>query len=420
MSKLIRFEFKKHFTKGSVAVIFFVFVMINIFRINVIFQDRGLFSKKCLSEYEDEYWECFQMFGGRITNEKIEELMGIYNTVNTKIADRTHSTNYDESSYTYNAYSDEVFFRWFFVDEMKYDYFYKQYANNISRDAHNNLEFYNAANNTYKIRENNEILKVFWGREIGEFAYTEKYLYYLQYDFSALLTLLLCLYAISRVFVYEKETEMETLLITNRKGNQTVAAKIVASFLFVIMISLLFGVLDYIGFSIAFGSFGSNHSPLYSLTNYQNTRLETGLFTFSMLSLAVKIFGIITISMIFLLYSCTFSKVLYSYIASFVTMSALLLMHSAKINPIAGGVDTRILNPVSLIKNRELFDEVHFLNIFNYPIPEDIVAVAAGFGWIILAILLISIFTTKNTLVKKKWRRNKNAGNKNRIEKNIN
>lgn len=417
MIELIKYELKKHFIKLPIVSILIIFGFINIYKINGVFQDKGLFSTKYLHEYKDEYWASFQDFGGEITDEKIKKLMEIYNKTLKKISDRTLNTGYDENSYTYNAYSDEIFFRWFFIDEMKYDYFYKSYANSIITNAYSNVEFYNSINNTYKVRENSEIINLFRGREVTHFNYTEKYLHYLQYDFSTLLILLLCIYAVSRVFIYEKEIEMDKLLITTQKGYQTVTAKITASFLFIIVVTILFGILDYISFSVFFDNFGSKNSPLYSLANFKNTRLNIGLFTFSMLSLLVKTFGILIMSTFFLLCSCIFSKILYCYLSCFIAMIGLILLQDTKTNFIMG-LYGRMINPMSLIKNRELFYEVSFVNILNYPFYKDVVIMIIGLGWIILLISLIYVFSTKNVLVKDNWWRNKYATSNNRVKKN--
>ena len=391
MINLIRFEFKKCFVRRSLVIIIIVFMIVNVYKINTIFKDKGLFSKNGILQYKDVYIELFEDFGGEITEEKIEKLMRIYNNIKEKIADRTYSTGYDEKSYTYNPYNDEIFIRWLFVDELEYDYFYKKYANNISKNAYDNMQLYENLNNKYKCRENYIIANLFYNREITNFNYTEKYLYYLQYDFSTLLIFLICIYAISRVFVLEKEVEMDFLLITTKMGKKTIKAKIIASFLFIIMLTLLFGLLDYISFSVCFKSFGSNDSPLYSLANFKNTRLNMGLLEFSIISLIIKTFGILIVCTCFLLYSCLFSKVIYSYIASFITTYILFQ------------------NPISLLVNRELYKETSFVNVLNFPIYKDAFALVVGFACMILLLLLIYSIAIKNKLLKRSRRRGKYA-----------
>jgi len=117
MIELIKFELKKHYIKRSFILVLILFMLLNIFKINTVFNEKGLFSENKFLEYKDVYKECYEEFGGEITKDKIIKLMQIYNEIQAKIADRTLSTGYDKYSYTYNAYSDEIFFRWLFIDE---------------------------------------------------------------------------------------------------------------------------------------------------------------------------------------------------------------------------------------------------------------------------------------------------------------
>lgn len=209
------------------------------------------------------------------------------------------------------------------------------------------------------------------------------------------------------MFVFEKESGMDLLLITTNKGRQTIKAKIIATFLFVIMVTSIFGILDYIMFSVFFGSFGSNSSPLYSLANYQNTRLNVNLLQYSVISFSVKLLGILVICTFFVLFSCIFSKALYSYLASFISVIVLIRLYDIKTNMIFSSF-AKYINPVSLIMNRELYKETIFINIFCYPIYQDLVAIVVGICWIILSVILINLFARKNNLGKR-TRRSKNA-----------
>lgn len=64
----------------------------------------------------------------------------------------------------------------------------------------------------YEARKNSVIYNLYSERSIPSFAYQEMYNYYLNYDFSTIFVLLLCLYGIVSTFVCEKETQMEMLL----------------------------------------------------------------------------------------------------------------------------------------------------------------------------------------------------------------
>ena len=87
----------------------------------------------------------------------------------------------------------------------------------------------------------------------------------------------------------------------------------------------------------------------------------------------------------------SFSKVIYSYIASFITTYILFQ------------------NPISLLVNRELYKETSFVNVLNFPIYKDAFALVVGFACMILLLLLIYSIAIKNKLLKRSRRRGKYA-----------
>ncbi|MBJ6362490.1 hypothetical protein ACFOQM_14590 [Paenibacillus sp. GCM10012307] len=141
---------------------------------------------------------------------------------------------------------------------MRYAYDYKGYAHQVVAAAQRNVVFYESVGNDGEARKNKAIAERFQGRSISTFTYTEMYKYYVQYDFSALLVLFICIFGLMSVFVLEKETEMDTLLLTTTSGGfRTIGAKLIASFLFVSGISWWFWFADFIAFSVLFGSWDS-------------------------------------------------------------------------------------------------------------------------------------------------------------------
>ncbi len=390
MIKLMKYEIKKHFLKLPVALIILLFLIINCFKIIDTYREKSILSDDNLGAYKSVYWECYKEFGGKITNEKIEKLMSIYRPALEKIADRTLSTDYDKTSYTYNAYSDEIFFRWCFVDEMKYDYYYKNYAEKLVSEAKQNLEFYQSVGNQYKYRESYQIAEKFVGRKINAFRYTEKYLYYVQYDFSLLLILLICIYSLANMFIVEKEAEMANLLLTLKNGRKIVAAKVMTSFAFTAVVCALFWIEDFVVYSCAFRNFGGNSSPLYALEIFKNTALNVNLLQYSVISAWVKAFGMMIMCMIILLFSSMLRNTLYSYVSSFVTVVSLIYLHDLELG---GSRLLQIVNPINLLVNRGIFKCYKLYNIMGYPVSEFALSMLCG-G---LLLLLLYIGITKTT-----------------------
>ena len=256
MVKLIQFEYRKHFLKTSVLLAVIIFSVLNVVKINGIYDSNSLFSHNYFGPWESMYWEMYEDFSGKITDEKIEKLIVIYRPLAEQTADHTASTAMDNpDTYTGNLYTDAYFFSGCFVKPMEYFYMYRSYANGVAAAAKENVAFFETLGNTYEYRKNAAIAELFQGRVVTDFTYTEMYQYYLQYDFSAFLALLICLYGLMNVFVAEKETEMDTLLLTTKSGGfKTVLAKLISSILFVCGICVWFWLVDFIAFSCIFGS----------------------------------------------------------------------------------------------------------------------------------------------------------------------
>ena len=218
------------------------------------------------------------MYGGEITVEKINSLLEIYRPIYETVQSQTASTKEDENSYTYNVYSDELFFRKCFLEEMEYDYTYRSYAAEIVSEARENMDFYKEWGNRYEYRKNFYIARAFYGREIKDFYNTEMYQSLLYYDFSSILMLMLMVYGCASVFVKEEETEMKYIIRTSQNGRgRTYLAKIFSASLFLIVAGVLFSLWDYCLFSLFFGGTESAASPLYAIRGFQDTILTLSM-----------------------------------------------------------------------------------------------------------------------------------------------
>lgn len=399
MRMLLCYEFKKLFLKPSIIIILIFLLFVDVIRINMVYKEKGLFSEQNNANWRDAYWDCYEEYGGKITKEKAEQLNLIYENIKQKIADHTLSTNYDKDSYTYNAYSDEIFFRWCLWTEYFYDYDYEDFANEIVSTAKKHYDRAKKSGNDYMCWKQVKIANVFAGRKIDEYQYTEKYFYFLQYDFSCFLLLLFFVYALSSVFVIEKETEMDLLLTTTSKGgHKTALAKLITSCLLVISVSILFWITDYIAFSIMFKSFSSNHAWLYSLENFKHTPLNLNLIQYTLLSDAIKTFGLVVFSMFFILLSAILRKILYVLIAASTTAYLILLSYDFLPYWIKSIVE--YINPTTLLQNRSLFTSTIFVNVFGYPLPAYILTLLCETVLAIILIFLIFKSCKKNQWVK--------------------
>jgi hypothetical protein len=395
MVTLIYYEWKKHFLKKSVLIALIVFSLINTVKIFSVYQEASPLAGEPV--WEEAYWRIYDEFSGDMTAEKIQNLLAIFRPLEQKIADRTASDAMDiPGTYTGNVYSDYHLLNWYYIQPMEYAYTYRGAAARIADAAHENIAFYQEYGNTYETRKNAAIARIFEGRYIPGFYYTETYQHLVQYDFSVLLVLLLCIFGIAAVFSAEKETEMELILLTSRHGGyKTAFAKMIASVLFASAVCVWFWALDFVAFSMAFSSFEGAAAPLYTLLDFTGASINVSLGIYALLSGLCKTMGIFALCMCFLLIASLFKNALLPFIVSIVVCVGFIFGEESLLG--SSHVLLKTLNPFILIMNRELFRKTEFVNIAGYPVPGYVISLAVAALWILLFGALVMQFYRKNT-----------------------
>lgn len=405
MTRLIRFEFYKLFCKRSIFVVLILFSIINLCKINNEFHSYSyLADGKDSCSWNSVYWQLYDQYSGEITGEKISNLLSVYQPLEAATADLTASTATDNpNTMTGNIYSDRNLLDKYYVQPMRYFYNYQAYASEIAEKAKENAAFYREMGQTYEMRKNGVIYNLYFGRSISSFAYEEMYNYYLNYDFSGILILFLCLYGVIGTFVYEKETQMNMLLNTNLNGGKKTAfAKITAAALFVIGVAIWFSVLDYIGFALSFKTVEGTQLPLYAIGNFSKAAVNCNLLQYSILSAITRAIGVWTMSMVFLLISMFFSKVLVPFVADMGVALCLIIAGALQSN--LSNTWLKIMNPYSLIVNRILFGKTEFIEFAGYPILSFWAAIIFAVIVGLIAVTAMMILSKRNCHCKN-WRR---------------
>lgn len=405
MVRLIRFEYRKNFVKPSILIAMLVFSLISVFKIYGIYSENSLFARgrnvEQTAQIKQLYWDFYKDFGGEITSDKIEQLLELYRPIEAKTADLTASTRTDDpDTYTGNVYTDYHFFRLCFVLPMEHDYMYQSYADKVASAAQENRSFYQSVGNTYEYRKNAAIAESISGRKIQEFAFTEMYQYYLHYDFSSFLALLLCVYGLVGVFVSEKELEMDTLLLTTKYGGRkTVVVKLLSSALFVIGICTWFWLFDFLTFSAVFGSFEGAEAPLYAIKSFADTPLNLTLGQYALLSGMVKTIGMLALGVSVLLLSSLFKNALLPFALSLAGAFGLIYWQGAFMG--SGYLWAKVTNPFVLMVNREIFRKTEYVNLFGFPIPSYMTAMLMAILWGIAFIVILVVTMRKSAVTGK-------------------
>jgi len=403
MVKLIGFESRKHFIKPSILIALLVFSLVSVGKIYGTYAENSLFSRGCNMQQSIQikqlYWGFYNDYSGKITPDKIERLLDIYRPIEAKVADLTASTRTDDpDTFTGNVYTDYHFLRLCYVLPMQYDYLYQSYAGKVVLAAKENIRFYSSVSNRYESRKNALIAECFSGRKVGTFAFTEMYQYYLNYDFSSFLALLLCVYGLVGVFVSEKQTEMDALLLTTQYGGaKTVAAKLLSSALFVMGICTWFWLLDFLSFSAVFGSFAGFMAPLYAVKNFADTPLNLSLGQYALFSCTLKTAGMLALGAGILLVSSLFKNALFPFIISLSGAFGLIFWQGEFMN--SGHLWAKLVNPFVLMVNRELFRKAEFANLFGLPVPNYFAAMLVAILWagIFMGLLVVTIRKSEMT-----------------------
>lgn len=397
MLKLVLYEIKKLFFKKSVFLTLVIFSIINIIKIFSVYENESLFADKSTEKWSGIYWKLYNDYSGEITLDKVNDLLEIYRPLKKQTAELTASTAQDNpDTLTGNVYSDYYLLSWLYVNPMEYFYMYQSEAAAIQRNAYENMSFYRNVGNDYEYRRNEIIKNIFSKRNIPEFAYTEMYQYYIYYDFSLLLILFISLYGIINVFVIEKETEMNHILLTTVcGGNKTITAKLLSTFIYILSVTFWFLFLDFICFGIAFHSFEGGSMPVYAIQSFAGSSVSVTLNQYSILSGCYKFAGILFFSTLFLLVSSFFKNALLPFIINLLLVFLFILIGENSMG--SGYILSKIMNPFMLLINRELFSKTEFINIFGQPVSSYLAAFIFSIGLCILLVISIYLFSETNT-----------------------
>lgn len=346
--RIFSFELKKYFTKRSVIIVFVLFLALNGFKIISLNEKSGDFSG-----YAEGKLRLKEEVSGEITYEKLSYVIEKKSELEKLVNERSYSTEFDKNTYTGYQYGDYGIFKEVYED-LDYAYHYSEKLEEILTKAKNNLSLY--PENSSEYRFNARVIKLYSGRKITSYYNTEGYEKYFSYDFSALLLLLLLVFAVSPVFSHETETGMSTLLLSSPNGKtKTARAKLFSALAFSAVVSAVFAVFDFLCFAAVFGLKGLNN-PLYSVKSFEYTPLNVTIGQYILISALLKISGSMLFCLVFLLFSKAFKKS---------AVSMLFAMGFAVLNAVLNDFafeELKLFLPVSLFIPRAYFKTADVLH----------------------------------------------------------
>lgn len=359
---LFRYECRKVFGNIWVPIFLALLLLSNGWRI----QEEYSRKTQMWEPYTAQYTQCYQAYSGSITGEKVSDLMVRYAPLEEKWNAAMLDGNPSPDAFTYSEFMDEMFFRTLFVTEMKYDYFYQNTAVHISSTARELAAFYRNAGNAFEAAKNEKIAADFSGRVIPAFADTRGYEVLLQHDYSSMVILLLSIFALCRVFVQERESEMYMLLRTARNGfGRTVAAKLFTSAGFIIAACFLFYLQDFLMIYFMGGRNEALSSPVYALRYFAGTPMNMTVAQYFLWAAVAKTFGILCFGCVILLISSIMKQVLPVFFVSLTLMAGGALLQEISRTYYA----FKWFNPMELVMVRKLLIDESFVNFFGFAVP---------------------------------------------------
>lgn len=384
---LLVFEFKKYAFKTYIILLVLICTIVNLI--------GAYFSCSYYKQIYDH--ENFQklynsLLKGTLTEDKINFVISETKRLQELTADQTASHEYDPNTYTGNIYADNFLFSLDIYPEVKYAVSYAYDNKRIVEKAEDNIDFFTNKNNSYERTKNEQIVSIYGNRVITEFYDLKGMKYFVYYDFSSLIVLLLCVLIVVPVFVGERETRMDQLLPSFKKGGaRLVWTKIMFTFTVVLLISLWFSVWDLVGFSL-FTPLRGFDAPVFALKDFQFTPLNLKVYQYLFLGFVLKTIGVGALISLVLLASRAFKKTIYAFgISAGVILIAYLSQYIGK----ESFRFFELINPALLIKNRYLFMNFAVQNIFDFPVHSSTVAIAANVTITSIVVALI-ILSSKN------------------------
>jgi hypothetical protein len=326
----------------------------------------------------------FEKVGGPLTNENVRFIYDEYERLRNIVMSGDYSREYSPDTYTGFIFGDFNLFRDSFYYPIRYAVTYRETTEEIVRRATENMEIYTSVENDFEVQKNRQIASSFDSRRITEFHDYFGTVALFRYIFSTIIILLLCIVAITPVFVSEKETEMRLLLQTSKKGSrQTVRAKILAALIFGFSVCVLFSIVDLTMFSILYRNFDGWHQPLYAIEMFAFTPITWSIGAYFVFSRILLFLGIGTIITTILAVSQMFKKVLFPYIINVSIIAILYLIYTLRNN--FGFSLLNLFNPLNLLLPIDMFRNFHAVNFMEISVPTLFLPFIGALGAISLA-----------------------------------
>ena len=363
-ARLVFFEARKSYLNRWILLFLVLLLVVNGARLYSDYRD----TVKRWDPYTEVYEEQYALYSGPITEKKMSELDAVYLPLEAKLRTMTLSREYDPNAYTYSEAIDELFFSTLFYQEMQYCAGYAEQSERVSALASDAADFSGNIGNSAAERENQKLSALFSGRTVSDFVDTRPMLLLVNYRFSTMLAVFLCLFGLCGVFVIERESDMVMLLKTSRRGGaETNAAKFTAALGFCLVACLLFFLEDFLLLLSVSRLFENLHRPIYALEQMKYSPLSISCGSYLLFSAGIRTVGVLGCGCWFLLISSLCKN---TYL-SFVFGGCLTLLGSLAEPLSRSHLLLKWINPIELLDTAKLYSQSRYLSFFGLTLSRQ-------------------------------------------------
>lgn len=382
---MIPFELKKYVLKPSILAFAVLFVLVNLVKFLEIFYyfGGGRGSVAGDSSLSDGYNKLYSVYGGKITQEKIDGINAEYAEAKQKLSDRGVGDTVYDDCYTGYPYGDVGLFRDYLISGYEYALFYSNNADELSAAALENVEFYSGIND-FEVRKNRLISDAFEGRYVGHYVKTEGWTRLFNYKFSAILVMLMTVLAFAPVFSGERAGGFDRLIVSSGKRKAAVRAKLMTSGIFTFAATLLFFVCDIAYVSAIYG-LDCFDAPVYAVSNYSNCPFTITLFAAMLLSFAGRLIAMLFFTSVVCFVSSFGKNTALSLFLSLVSGAGLIVLSDSL--PDA-------FDPLGLAYSSHFFEKFSVENFFGLPV----FTAAAAAAFTVLLTAALNLATSRRAL----------------------
>lgn len=369
MLRLVYYEIRKNYLRSYVLAAILLFLVLNACMIY-----RGYVSGDGLMGYFmphtrdtkvewDFYHRMHRQLDGPLTVDKARYVSDEYERLSSLTADGTYNEQGQTDTYTGHIWNDYVMITKYFYEPMKYAASYEKEIEQVVVKAKNNVSFYQNYSNSYEQAKNKYIQDHYSGRKIPVFYDGKPWEMLFNYRFSDLLILLLMLLGLVPIYAHEKETKMDDLMMSSRRGKGNMGlAKVLSAFIYIACLLLMFSGVNVVTFAALYRLSGAG-MPVYAIEAYQYTPVSLSVGGFYILLILLKMTGLAVAGLGLCLLSALFQRVIYPYLLGVLLFISGLYASGYLASIESGYMIWALVSPFSLLKGHELLIDLLGMNI---------------------------------------------------------